>query len=51
MAAACSRNGAHLDQIVGFCQHARVVVDNNHGIAVDHQIAHYAYQAVDVRGM
>ena len=36
MTAACSGNGTHLDQIVGFCQHARVVIDDNHGVAVIH---------------
>ena len=51
IAAACSGNGAHLDQIVGFRQYARVVVDNNHGVAVIHQIAHHAHQAVDIGGM
>ena len=50
-AAACSGNGAHLDQIVGFRQYARIVVDNNHGVAVIHQIAHHAHQAVDIGGM
>ena len=49
--AACSGNGAHLDQIVGFRQHARVVVDNNHGVAVIHQIAHHAHQAIDIGRM
>ena len=51
IAAACSGNGAHLDQIVGFRQHARVVVDNNHGVAVIHQITHHAHQAVDIGRM
>lgn len=51
MTAARSGNGAHLDQIVGFCQHACVVVDNNHGVAVVHQIAHHAHQAIDIGGM
>ena len=51
IAAACSGNGAHLDQIVGFRQYARVVVDNNHGVAVIHQIAHHAHQAVDIGRM
>ena len=37
VAAACSSNGAHLDQIVGFRQYARIVVDNNHGVAVIHR--------------
>ncbi len=46
--AACSGNGAHLDQIVGFRQHTCIVVDNNHGVAVIYQIAHHAYQAVDI---
>ena len=46
-----SGNGAHLDQIVGFHQYARIVVDNNHGVAVIHQIAHHAHQAVDIGGM
>ena len=49
--AARSGNGAHLDQIVGFRQYARVVVDNNHGVAVIHQIAHHAYQAVNIGRM
>ena len=49
--AACSGNGAHLDQIVGFCQHARIVIDNDHGVAVIYQIAHHAYQAVDIGRM
>ena len=49
--AARSGNGAHLDQIVGFRQYARVVVDNNHGVAVIHQIAHHAHQAVDIGRM
>ena len=49
--AACSGNGAHLDQIVGFRQHTCIVVDNNHGVAVIHQIAHYAHQAVDIGRM
>ena len=51
VAAACSGNGAHLDQIISLRQHARVVVDNNHGVAVIHQIAHHAYQAVDIGRM
>ena len=51
IAAACSGNGAHLDQIVGFRQHTCIVVDNNHGVAVIHQIAHHAHQAVDIGGM
>ena len=51
IAAACSGNGAHLDQIVGFRQYARVVVDNDHGVAVIHQIAHHAYQAADIGRM
>ena len=49
--AACSGNGAHLDQIVGFRQYARIVVDNNHGVAVIHQIAHHTHQAVDIGRM
>ena len=49
--AARSGNGAHLDQIIGFRQYARVVVDNDHGVAVIHQIAHYAHQAVDIGRM
>ena len=49
--AARSGNGAHLDQIIGFRQYARVVVDNDHGVAVIHQIAHYAYQAVNIGRM
>ena len=48
IAAACSSNGTHLNQIVGFRQYARIVVDNNHGVAIIHQIAHYAHQAVDI---
>ena len=48
IAAACSGDGAHLDQVVGFRQYARIVVDNNHGVAITHQIAHYAHQAVDI---
>ena len=51
IAAACSGNGAHLDQIVGFRQHTCIVVDNNHGVAVIHQIAHHAHQAVDIGGV
>ena len=51
IAAACSGNGAHLNQIVGFRQYARIVVDNNHGVAVIHQIAHHAHQAVDIGRM
>ena len=51
VAAACSSNGAHLDQIVGFRQYARIVVDNNHGVAVIHQIAHHTHQAVDIGRM
>ena len=51
IAAACSGNGAHLDQIVGFRQYARIVVDNNHGVAVINQIAHHAYQAVNISRM
>ena len=50
-AAACSGNGAHLDQIVGFRQYARIVVDNNHGVAVIHQIAHHAHQTVNIGRM
>ena len=49
--AACSGNGAHLDEIIGFRQYARVVIDNDHGVAVIHQIAHHAYQAVDIGRM
>ena len=49
--ASCSGNGAHLDQIIGFRQYARVVIDNDHGVAVIHQIAHHAYQAVDIGRM
>ena len=49
--AARSGNGAHLDQIVGFRQHTCIVVDNNHGVAVIHQIAHHAHQAVDIGRM
>ena len=51
VATARSGNGAHLDQIVGFRQYARIVVDNDHGVAVIHQIAHHAHQAVDIGGM
>ena len=51
VAAACSSNGAHLDQIISLRQHARVVVDNDHGVAVIHQIAHHTYQAVDIGRM
>ena len=51
IAAACSSNGTHLNQIVGFRQYARIVVDNNHGVAVIHQIAHHAHQAVDIGRM
>ncbi len=51
IAAARSGNGAHLDKIVGFRQYARIVVDNNHGVAVIHQIAHHAHQAVDIGRM
>ena len=51
VAATCSGNGAHLNQIISLGQHARVVVDNNHGVAVIHQIAHHAHQAVDIGGM
>ena len=51
IAAACSGNGTHLDQIVGFRQYARIVVNNNHGVAVIHQISHHAYQAVDIGRM
>ena len=51
IAAARSGNGAHLDQIVGFRQHARVVIDNNHGVAVIHQIAHHANQTVNIGRM
>ena len=51
IAAARSGNGAHLDQIVGFRQHARVVVDNNHGVAVAYQVAHNANQAIDIGRM
>ena len=46
--ATCSGNGAHLDQIVSFRQYARIVVDNNHGVAVAYQVAHHANQAVDI---
>ena len=49
--AACSGNGAHLDQIVGFRQHTCIVVDNNHGVAVIHQIAHHAYQTINIGRM
>ena len=49
--AACSGNGTHLNQIVGFRQHACIVVNDNHGVAVIHQIAHHAYQAVDIGRM
>ena len=49
--AVCSGNGAHLDEIVGFRQYARIVVDNNHGVAVIHQIAHHTHQAVDIGRM
>ena len=49
--AARSGNGTHLDQIIGFRQYARVVIDNDHGVAVIHQIAHHAYQAVDIGRM
>ena len=48
IAAACSGDGAHLDQIVGFRQYARIVVDNNHGVAVAYQVAHNANQTVDI---
>ena len=51
VATARSGNGAHLDQVVGFRQYARIVVDNDHGVAVIHQIAHHAYQAVDIGRM
>ena len=51
VAAACSGNGAHLDQIISLHQHTCIVVDNNHGVAVIHQIAHYAHQAVDIGRM
>ena len=27
------------------------MVDNNHGVAITHQIAHYAHQAVDIGRM
>ena len=46
-----SGNGAHLDQIISLRQHARIVVDNDHGVAVAHQIAHHAYQTVDIGRM
>ena len=49
--AARSGNGAHLDQIISLRQHARIVVDNDHGVAVAHQIAHHAYQTVDIGRM
>ena len=51
IAAACSGNGTHLDQIVGIRQYARIVVDNNHGVTVIHQISHHAYQAIDIGRM
>ena len=46
--AACSGDGAHIDQIVGFRQYARIVVDNDHGVAVAYQVAHHTNQAVDI---
>ena len=49
--AVCSGNGAHLDQIISLRQYARIVVDNNHRVAVVHQIAHHAHQAVDIGRM
>ncbi len=48
---AAVRAGArpHFDDPVGRAQHARIVVDDDHGVALRLQIAHHAEQAVHVR--
>ncbi len=48
---AAVRAGArtHFDDPVGRAQHARIVVDDDHGIALRLQVAHHAEQTVHVR--
>ena len=51
MPAGRARARAHFHQMVGFGEYLRVVIDQQHGIAVGHQIAHHAREADDVGGM
>ena len=46
-----ARAGAHLHQMVGFGEYLRIVIHQQHGIAVRHQIAHHPREAGDVGGM
>ena len=49
MAAFGARLGAHFDDPVGLLQDLCIVIDENHGVAVSHQIVHHAGQAHDIR--
>ena len=48
MTAIRARFGTHFDDPIGFLQNLRVVIDQNHGVAVSNKIVHHACKSHNV---